>query len=153
LEDERLHPGRKFRGRTHPPLALLVLAKALPAMQRPAAQVEPVGVEGGLDLQPLRLPDQPLGCTDRRAIPWCCTKPCACSPKAVTSFSTRDGWRMVLESATGLPRHALIERQSSTCPDSGQAVAGKHLLGRSGHECVVNSPVASLSPSRELAGL
>ena len=30
-------------------------------MQERAAEVEPLGVEGGLDLPPLRLPDQPLG--------------------------------------------------------------------------------------------
>ena len=41
-------------------MALLVVAKALPAMQRPAAQVEFLGVEGRLDLPPLRLRDQPL---------------------------------------------------------------------------------------------
>jgi hypothetical protein len=52
---------REYGGCSYPPLAILVVATALPAMQEPAAQVELLGVESGLDLPPLRLPNQPLG--------------------------------------------------------------------------------------------
>jgi len=55
-----VHFGRE-RGRCHhPPVAILVVAKTLPAMQEPAAYVGLLGVERGLDLPSLRLSDQKL---------------------------------------------------------------------------------------------
>jgi WD40 repeat protein len=60
LGGDPMHPGREFGSRSRPPLALLVATKVLPAMQESAAEVEPMGVEGGVDLPEMWLPDQPL---------------------------------------------------------------------------------------------
>src|SRR5438552_565127 len=62
LGNGRVHCCWHCCGRRAPPLAFLVVAKVLPAMQESAAQVEPLGLEGGLDLPPLRLSDQAVGC-------------------------------------------------------------------------------------------
>ena len=50
LGGDRVHLGREFGSRSRPPLALLVAANVLPAMQ-PAAQIEPAGVEGVVDVR------------------------------------------------------------------------------------------------------
>jgi hypothetical protein len=57
LGGDRVHAGRECGSCGHPSLALLVGASVLPAMQDPAAQVEPVGLERGMDVPEMWLSD------------------------------------------------------------------------------------------------
>jgi hypothetical protein len=76
------HDRRRGSGGRRPaPVAVLVGAADLPAVPEPAALLERLGLEGGLGVRPLRVPDQPLGrakalCEPRRADSLPPMKPC-----------------------------------------------------------------------------
>jgi hypothetical protein len=62
LADDFVYRCREYCDLDSPSLALVVESKALPTMQRFVAQVEFLGLERGMDLQPVRLQDPALGC-------------------------------------------------------------------------------------------
>ena len=60
LDRDRVDRRSEPVNRLHPPLALPGSAKALPSMPEPPAPVGRLGLEGRLDVQPLRLPDRAM---------------------------------------------------------------------------------------------